>query len=533
MDKKPKVVVVGLDGGTWEQLKPLMNDGVMPHLVSLTENGVSGILHSTLPPWTPTAWSSFATGKNPGKHGVFGFTRRNPDGSKAWVSSRSIRASTLWRILSSQGWRVGLLNVPLTYPPEEVNGFVVSGFPTPASAADITYPKDLLAELEAAIGSYMVSPRLDDAFLTSKTEENDVGDQLRELKEMTRTRGEALFWLMDNHPTDFLMVVFVAPDRIQHAFWKWLDPSCPEYALPEARKARKTVEEIYRMIDELIGRLQQRLDENGSLFVVSDHGFGPQNKLFLTNKWLSQIGLLRYERGKRLLRAACEKAKLYDNRLLNKVAPGLARLRNDRCINRGKTLAYGSRVDESGIYFSSPNGSSHPTLAQETIDRLKAVKDPDTGEPVVEDVVRREDVLTGPFVQQAPDLLIRWSRGYYGVNFDSIHHHSWVLPVGTANGDHREDGIFAGWGKSIRKGAHTDGSIVDMAPTILHALGLAVPDDMDGRTLIEIFTEDHNSQNLVTYSEGSASESTEQDDVYSAEDAAEIQKRLEALGYVE
>src|SRR3989337_326500 len=103
MDMKPKVIVVGLDGGTWELLKPLMNEGVMPHLAHLTETGVSGVLHSTLPPWTPTAWSSFATGKNPGKHGVFGFTRRNPDGSKAWVSSKSIRAATLWRILSDHG----------------------------------------------------------------------------------------------------------------------------------------------------------------------------------------------------------------------------------------------------------------------------------------------------------------------------------------------------------------------------------------------------------------------------------------------
>ncbi|MDP2662612.1 MAG: alkaline phosphatase family protein, partial [Dehalococcoidia bacterium] len=133
MKRNPRVTVVGIDGGTWKLLKPLMQDGVMPNLARLVEGGASGDLRSTLPPWTPTAWSSFATGKNPGKHGVFGFASQKADGSATWTSSKSVRAASLWHILNQHGLTTGLLNVPMTYPPQEINGFMISGFPSPAA----------------------------------------------------------------------------------------------------------------------------------------------------------------------------------------------------------------------------------------------------------------------------------------------------------------------------------------------------------------------------------------------------------------
>lgn len=534
MANKPKVIVIGLDGGTWDLLRPLMEKGVMPNLTRLVENGAAGVLHSSLPNWTPTAWSSFATGKNPGRHGVFGFSSRNADGSKTWVSSRSIRTPTLWRILSDNGRSVGLINIPLTYPPENLNGYVVSGFPAPDSAKDMTFPPQLLGEMESSLGHYILDCKVDDVnWERNKTEEGMLG-RLGEFKAMTESRGRALSWLMDRYPTDFLMVVFVAPDRIQHAFWKWLDPSCPHYSRPEASRYRDKATEVYALIDGQVGRLLDGLDRGTHIFLVSDHGFGALNKLFLTNKWLSQAGFLRYSGVKKLLWAACDKGRIFRSSALLKLLPALSRLRADTCINWEATLAYGGQADESGIFIRAKNG--HPkNVAQSIKDKLLATKDPETGRPIAEAVLLRDEVYSGPFVDRGPDLLVRWGPGYCGVGFDSIGQRDWLTRVLDASGDHAERGIFAALGGAIKPGAEPDASIVDVAPTILHLMGLAVPGDMDGRVLTEIFSQDFIEQNPVTYA-GAADEQyglAGHQEVYSPEDVEEIRKRLEALGYLD
>jgi predicted AlkP superfamily phosphohydrolase/phosphomutase len=152
----PKVMVIGLDGATFKLLGPWMDEGKLPHLREIRDQGVSGTLKSSIPPATAPAWQCFMSGKNPGKHGVHFFQVRKPGSyDQVPVFATSFRERTLWEILSEAGYRVLVLNVPFTFPPKRVNGVLISGFTTPPSRRqECCYPPELLAEIEAKFGEY-------------------------------------------------------------------------------------------------------------------------------------------------------------------------------------------------------------------------------------------------------------------------------------------------------------------------------------------------------------------------------------------
>jgi predicted AlkP superfamily phosphohydrolase/phosphomutase len=124
--KEPKVLIISIDGGSWNVLKPLKKRGVIPHISKLMERGCHGILYSTNPPVTPPAWTSFMTGKNPGKHGIFDFRIYDHfTASDSFALFSKIQSETLWEILNAGGKKVGVINLPLTYPPPPIASFVV------------------------------------------------------------------------------------------------------------------------------------------------------------------------------------------------------------------------------------------------------------------------------------------------------------------------------------------------------------------------------------------------------------------------
>lgn len=152
------IAIVGLDGATWDLAGPFIEAGDMPTLGGLVAGGASGTLRSTMPPVTFPAWSSFMTGANPGRHGVFDFTRRVPGTYEiAFVSSRDRRLPTIWRLLSDAGRRVAVLGVPTTYPPEPVNGIMVGGFDSPVATGidgSFVHPRSFYQEMIRAVGAY-------------------------------------------------------------------------------------------------------------------------------------------------------------------------------------------------------------------------------------------------------------------------------------------------------------------------------------------------------------------------------------------
>jgi Type I phosphodiesterase / nucleotide pyrophosphatase len=160
-----RLLIIGLDGATFDVITPWAQEGKLPNLRKLLENGAHGALKSTIPPMSPPAWTSFMTGKNPGKHGVFDFTARKPYSYDIeFVNARWRRAETIWKIMSEEGKRICVLGVPFTYPPEAVNGVMISGIDTPATGgiADATafHPKALYHEIAANLGGYLISPNL-------------------------------------------------------------------------------------------------------------------------------------------------------------------------------------------------------------------------------------------------------------------------------------------------------------------------------------------------------------------------------------
>ncbi len=534
MKNAPRVSVVGFDGGTWDLLKPWMQAGLLPNLARLEEQGSTGVLSSTIPPWTPTAWSSFATGKNPGKHGVFGFSTRTTDGSIRWVSSKSIRTPTLWRILSDNGLRVGLLNVPLTYPPEDLNGFVVSGFPTPPNAPDLSAPRELFEELRAQLGDYVVDMDLDGVWGRDVPEREALA-LLERLEQMTRKRCAALSYLLERYPTDFLMVVFVASDRIQHMFWKYLDPAEPLYHRPEAPRYRDRIMRSYALMDQSLGQLLDLTGEDGYVFLVSDHGFGPRDKLFLMNKWLRHQHLQKQQTAKALLKSVSRRLGLWNRKGLSKMLP--EGLKNDPCIDWRQTQAHAGSIYESGIYLDlgeAPDRGALDGLRGRLTDELTSLRDNETGAPVIKRVLRREEVFSGPFVSEGPDVVLCPNKGYYPVDFGSRPFEGCLRKVAGAGGDHREEGIVACYGPGTTPGGRLESAhIMDLAPTILYVMGLPVPDDMDGRVLSELFEEELLARNPVRQCHTTEPrQEAAPDDVYSADDAEAIYQRLKAIGYV-
>ena len=291
-DRSQRVLAIGLDGATLDVLIPLMESGHLPNLSELCSRGSWGRLRSTVPPLTAPAWSSFATGVNPGKHGVFQFFQ--PRGQKgptvnfeALVNGTAIRAPTLWQILSAAELRVGLVNVPMTYPPPVVAGFVVAGMPAPLRPEIFTYP----AELQDRLQGYRIDLPY---FMGGREFQADYVPAAREfladLERLMGERGRHTLRLIRTGPWDFFMVVFTETDRLGHYLWS---------AHPSAQGDRGgpalagEVADWYRRLDEVLGEVVAAAGPETAILVMSDHGMGPaaERRVYF-NDWLCQSGYL-------------------------------------------------------------------------------------------------------------------------------------------------------------------------------------------------------------------------------------------------
>ena len=554
-----KVFVLGLDGATFDLLDPWIEAGLLPHLSRLRQEGTWGELQSTRPPSTAPAWTACVTGVNPGGHGIFDF-RESPqlDPNRSLVSSRSIRAPTLWRILSHHGLDVGVLNVPITYPPEAVNGVLVGGMMTPGPDSDYTYPPELKHELNAR--GYVIDVEI------QKYDAEAEADAIRFLDDVAASferRADALFYLMDSHPWQFFMAVFVALDRIQHLFWKTMaDPSSRFYRASSAPRLRTRILSVYQAADALVGRLTDRLAAEGAdLFVVSDHGFGPTRAWINANRWLQEQGWLRLKQGAALRkRLFYEAMKVNDSLLFKALLPERlgrtvrGRIRGgrsafktdlDACIDWPRTRAFFASIPAQGIYINVKRdpadargtvepGAEYDALRDEIAGRLRELADPRTGKRIVDQVWRREEVYHGPYAGYAPDLLFvaqdyaylgREVLGTRGAVESSEH---W------ANGFHRMNGVFLAWGPHVRRSERLEGAaMIDVAPTVLYTLGLPVPDNMEGRVLAEVLEPGLVAARPVRREPALAGPDATGDGAYSAGEQAEIAGRLAALGYIE
>jgi len=413
---------------------------------------------------------------------------------------------------------------------------MISGFLTPQEKTDFTYPNVLYEELLKETGTYIINVRISGREINIEEQLNDFID---EIAFCTRKRLEAMKILWSKYSPDFFMIVFNCLDKIQHKFWKFMDIENPLYYTTMAEKARPKLFEVYQLVDDVIGYILKTMDENTTLYIISDHGFGPLEKRVLLNKWLAQQGLMSLKKGKAYLNKLLYWSGL---RKVSFFSCNIGVFDNpvDHCIDFTKTLFFSSDVYEQGVYFNqkAEQVQQGNICYEEELSRLKekilALRDPTNGELFVDEVCFREDIYWGPHVKQAPDLVLRMmDYGYLLNKCVPLRGDDFLREVKGPNGCHRSEGIFAAYGKNIDQHRGFEASIMDITPTILYNLDIPVPKDMDGKVLKEIFVSDFQNMTNLRYSEEglSACITETKETGYSEKDEREIRSHLKELGY--
>jgi len=553
-----RVLVIGLDGATFDVLRPLITAGTLPKLGRMMREGTWGELRSTIPPHSAPAWSSFATGANPGRHGVYHFRsidRHFYEGKNfsRVVNAHSIALPTMWARASRAGKRVGVINVPLTYPPEPVNGFLVSGMLTPHTAAIFTFPP----ELSASLHDYVIDAGAgaDDGLLEQKNLQSSegVGWLAHVLEHQLEVRTSTAVRLFDQYQPDLAVVVFTETDRLNHFFWPCLDERLNPP--PHLRPYTEWAKQFYAHLDESIGRLVTAMGEETICIIMSDHGFGPYpTRQFYVNAWLRDQGLLKVRStSARSIPSRClswlglSQATLH--RLLSNILPRhqVRRMRAAwgqwmrQPIDWEHTQAYFMPLFDfvGGIVINLPTTSSmYEEVRSALIRNLREVIDPDVGSHIVMEVYRREEIYEGPFVNRAPDLIFVLKPSHVGDR--SLLTKSYFGAMAAAGrqwtGTHRFEGILLMKGPPVQPGGKVAfAQIQDLAPTILYLLGLPVPEVMDGRVLEETLSSEYLASHPIYYSQGEDMPSVDRGrtEWEQPADEAQVTERLWALGYLE
>ena len=535
-DLTGRAVVLGLDGGTWDLLRPLAERGVMPNLARALERGRHGRLQSCLPPFSASAWMSISTGKNPGSHGIFDFWEAGTPGQKRLVSSTSASGRKLWELVDDAGKVAHVLAVPVSYPPARLeHGSFVCGMFTPGEGVDYTWPRELKAELKALPGGYEADPYAKG--LTGRAFIEQTHHVIGQQEVATRH-------LIDKGDWDLLFSVIQAPDPIQHKFWNVLDPADPRFDAARAADELGPLEESYRRCDQVIGDRLAMAEQGATVLVVSDHGFGRFEKLFFINRALEEYGLLTraggtpgISRSGLSTRTVIDAIRRLDVLGLEKRVPTSVRERLARGIDSAlsqpidaeQTIAYAAAASAESVFIADwvPDDERRE-VGRCVIDVLEAARDPETGERIIEHAYLREDVYDGSELHRIPDVLIDFGERPYTAS-DRLAAGGIVerIPDAAGGGRHRRTGVILALGPGIAAGELTGARIVDVAPTALHAMGLAVPDDMDGRVLTELF-----SDGREVRTEAGRDRDAEEEVVYTEEEEAAIEQSLKNLGYI-
>ncbi|MFQ5741201.1 MAG: alkaline phosphatase family protein [Acidobacteriota bacterium] len=620
--KIKRLVILGLDGLDPELAAKFMQQGKLPHLARLREEGTFLPLQTTYPPISPVAWSSFQTGVNPGQHNIYDFLTRDRGTYLPRLSSAEIRPASrnlrigkyvlplgrpqtkllrkskpFWVYLGEAGIFSAVLRVPITFPPERFSGVLLSGMCVPdlrgsqgTFAYYTTHPNELnsrraglqppLRQEGEGFSSYLTGPDCPSAregaselqapfrirpvperqeaylqvtgqqvilrkgeysdwiqvpfhaglglklygicrFLLKEVHPHlelyvtpinidpgkpalpishplsysiylskllgpyatlglaedtwalneDILDEKSYLKQcylIHEERERMFFDALEKTPRGVCVCVFDTPDRIQHMFWRYLEPEHPAHNGGDVTEHAGVIEELYRRMDDLVGRTRAQLDGNTVLLVLSDHGFKSFQRGVNLNSWLHQNGYLALKDG------ATESGEWFKN------------------VDWSRTKAYALGLN--GIYINQKNRERHGVVnpGKETAvlkkalrEKLQGLPDPKKGQPAITEVFDRREIYTGPYVENAPDLIVGYHPGYR-TSWESVT--GKVTPeVFTDNkrawsGDHCMDprkvpGVLF----CNRRIEGPDPALVDVAPTVLDLFGVRIPSHMNGK----------------------------------------------------
>ena len=439
--KGKKVVVIGLDGTPYSLITRLMGEGQLPHLAKTVERGSLRPMNSVIPTVSSVAWSCFMTGKNPGKHGIYGFVDRHPSSYDTYIpNSKTMESITLWEVLSQRGKRVVVINVPLTYPPREVKGVLVPGFLMPKVETG-TYPQWVGVKLKE------MGYRIDvDPWQARESKEK----LLEDLDYTLEKRVEAAFYLMESQEWDFFMLHIMETDRLHHFLWEHMEKGDPTYG--------PAFLAFYKKLDQFLGELEGRLGHHATLIILSDHGFCSIEREVYLNHWLREKGWLSFTK---------EPPESWTD------IDGSSKV---YCMDPGRI--YINLRGREGRGSVEP-GREYEEFRSQLAKELAALMDPQSGEPMIEQVVKREEAYNGPCYPLAPDQVAMPRRGY---DLKGSPKKDRLTDKGPLVGMHTYDDAFLYIeGQKIDKEVV---EIVEVMPTILDLMGLPLPEDLDGTSLI-------------------------------------------------
>jgi len=487
-----RTILFGVDGLSFRVLHPLMQRGELPNFQKLRDAGSEAILESKYPPLTPAAWTSISTGMKPAAHGVYDFWEYDEPQQpgtprRAHIQTHRKGSKAIWNILSEYGKRVLIMNVPITYPPETVNGIMISGYMTPGSEVNFTYPLAFKEELYRAVPDYKIDLEHDDMLAIKPLLDATI--------KMTEQRIKLMRYLMQEKSWDFCYIVFVGADRIQHPLW--------EDILAMETKAT----EYFRLLDAGLELVLEQLTPEDTLFVVSDHGFQGAKRIFDINEYLYSRGLLHLDASVQRGQSARNANLKY---LLKRL--GLFSLARRASRTLKKTEIKALKEQQLDVYqpiltkidwtrtqayvpsLSGFGGGYADIFLRDDLDvqcitelcaDLRSQIDPRTGKPLIEALYTTEVYGAGPYAPREPHLLLLPSDG---ITFRTrLGNKRLWDDTNSTQGTHQKDGVLYAYGDNIKQGLQASpAEIYDIVPTVLHSLGLALSGVFDGRVLNEI-----------------------------------------------
>ncbi len=443
---RPRVFLVGLDGTPFGLIQHFLQKGIMPRLAEISRHGGSARMASTIPDVSSVAWTTFMTGVNPGRHGIFGFVDLKPGTYTTYFPNAAhVRSPTLWHLLGKEDKRSIVVNMPSTYPAQELNGILIAGF----VAIDLeraTYPKELVAWLKE-IG-YMLDV---DTTRAREAKEHLIEDLHRSLEKSEI----ALHRFIKEEPWDFFAAIVTGTDRLHH--FMWADYENQQSAFHES------FIEYYRAVDAMIGRLYDALDRKVYFLAMSDHGFGTLKRDVYLNRWLEEQGYLRFQDAKR--------------ESIADVDPKGTRA---FCLDPGRIYINLVRRFPHG---SVPPGSAYERLREELIEQLSwlSVAD-DTGATtkVIRRIFKKEELYRGPYLAAAPDLVLVAEEGN---NLKGATNRQCVFATDSVfSGMHTQDDAFFLSDRPLE--ADQDIGIPDVSKTVLTLLDASCVDRIEGKALV-------------------------------------------------
>lgn len=522
-----RVLLIGWDGADWRILDPMLEAGLLPNLAALVERGSRGVLRSTVPNHSWSAWPSFLTGLDPANHGVYDIFEKDLTSRKQLpVTFRSIKAKTILPDLTAAGATTVMTNVPLTFPPPAIDGKLVAGGVLPKWRA-ATHPETLAEELERAGVPYPVNG------MSWTTFHNRPEPFLEEARELTEARTKANLHLLDTTDWRFASLVYVATDRVQHCLAKHVSPDHPNFATLSKEPIAERIRDVYRLLDDGLGRILERANDDDLVLFISDHGFRSVTRALHMDRLLERLGFLRFGASRAVfgplqwgkMRGLAR--KVYDRLGLH------GRVSLPQSVSFQKSVAYTSvRSTGEGISINlggrEADGIVDPgdyeSTREKIMDALLSYRDPNTGGSPFASIRKREEVFSGAHEETAPDIVLEPAVGY-----SLTHARSVIEDADWLSGDHRMDGVIAAAGPRVRPDAFAEPAmLVDVAPTVLASLGVPASVKHDGGVLSALVG-DEASVAAASTASADAAVGEGLDD----QEALELEEHLRGLGYLE